>query len=238
MQRIIAVILVLVGAVAFKPASSRADMSGIRVKGNPSEIFYFERGGRLVCTHASLSGAQSAANPTTVLRVGKPTGTENFQVHCDIDGSGGSGGDQIGGHFKLLQMDSSAASNTYVELSGTISPVAYDTPIVVARGGATVVLRGVHGLNAHSLQLIGETLGSGEKRVCNVVLEGCSLRGCSWPSELLTSFTGPNATAGPYRLSWHNCSVFEKSGDSPFNYAVPFNDGEKVSDTDLVILGP
>jgi hypothetical protein len=210
------------------------DMSGIRVNGNPSEMFYFERGGKVVCTHASLSGASSATNPTTVLRIGKKTdGVSDFRVYCDIDGSSGSAGDQIGGHFKLLQMDSSAASNTYVELSGTISPVAYDTPIVVARGGATVVLRGVHGLNVHSLQLIGETLSSGEKRVCNVHLENCSLRGCSWPSELVDE-----SSTGPFRLIWSNCTQFEKTGSSPHNYALPFADSEFTSTPSPVISGP
>jgi hypothetical protein len=201
------------------------DMSGIRVKGNPSEIFYFERGGRLVCTHASLSGAQSAANPTTVLRVGKPTGTENFQVHCDIDGSTGIGtpghpGDGIGGHFKLVQVDNFCAGQCYVEYSGTICPTNYDVPIVNIFGGTTLVLRGVRGLIPQSIQMYGQ-VGGGVAYIANVHLEGCALSNCL-PSDLVTPSSSFPAgiSHGPWRLTWSHCTQFKDN-----NYGIPISDG-------------
>jgi hypothetical protein len=220
MQRIVAVILVLVGAVAFKPASSRADMSGIRVKGNPSEIFYFERGGRLVCTHASLSGATSTVNPVVVLRLHRVDGSANFRVHCDIDGSaGGSGG--VGGNFRLLQMDGGLggvgdSGDSYIELSGTIAPTDYVTPIVIAHGACSVVLRGVHGLLPSTLRMIGHIISTAEHRTCNIHLDGCSLLNCTKVSDVIES-----GSSGPLRLTWSHCQKMAFGG----NYAQPFADG-------------
>jgi hypothetical protein len=201
------------------------DVSGIHAYGNPNEIFYFERGGRLVCTSAVLSGASSATNPTTVLRIGKTFGSSaSYRVHCDIDGSGGKDNGGIGGYFKLIQMDESRAGDTYIEYSGMIGPVSYATPIVVARGACTVVLRGVIGLNASSLQLIGSVVAGKERRVCNVHLEGCALRGCNWPSELVTAANDAAAPSkGPWRLTWANCTRIAGTSNAE-GYAIPFED--------------
>ena len=200
------------------------DASGIRVNGNPNEIFYFERGGRFVCTSAMLSGASSKTNPVTVLRIGKTFGNSAwYNVNCSIDGgAGGSGG--IGSNFRLIQMDTSRAGNVYVEYSGVIGPVSYATPIVVARGACTIVLHGVFGLNPKTLQLIGNVIGRDETRVCNVHLEGCTLRGCDWPSDLVTAADDSAAPSnGPWRLTWSNCSRISAAANSQ-GYAIPFAD--------------
>jgi hypothetical protein len=199
--------------------------SDIRVLGNPNEVFYFESGGRLDCTNAVLSGACSARNPSTVLRIGKTYAScAWFRIHCDIDGYSGTSGDNIGGYFKLIQMGTSRAGDVYVEYSGVIGPISYATPIVTARGACTIVLRGVYGLNPKSLQLIGNVVAGAEKRVCNLHLDGCTLRGCDWPSDLVTTADDPNAPSkGPWRLTWTNCTRIAQMNNSE-GYAIPFVD--------------
>jgi hypothetical protein len=215
------------------------DMAGIRVNGNPNEIFYFERGGRLVCTSAVLSGATSATNPTTVLRIGKTyASSAAFRVECDIDGYSGKDGDGVGGYFKLIQMDRSRAGETYVEYSGVIGPISYATPIVVARGACKIVLRGVYGLNANSLQLIGKVLGGGEKRVCNVRLEDCTIRGCKWPSELVTAADDRTApSSGPWRLTWSGCSRIALGANSE-GFGIPFEDSTAATAVESKDISP
>jgi hypothetical protein len=215
------------------------DASGIRVYGNPNEIFYFERGGRFVCTSAVLSGASSAANPTTVLRIGKTFASSAwFRVKCDIDGSGGKDRGGIGGYFKLIEMDQSRAGDTYVEYSGVIGPVSYATPIVIARGACTIVLRGVYGLNPKSLQLMGNVLSGTEKRVCNVHLDGCTLRGCDWPSDLVTVADDPNAPSkGPWRLTWTGCTRISAGANSE-GYAIPFADSTAATAVESKDVSP
>jgi hypothetical protein len=214
------------------------DVSGIRVNGNPNEIFYFERGGRFVCTSGTLSGATSAANPTTVLRIGKTfPSSSSFWVHLDIDGSGIKTR-AIGGYFKLIRMDEHRAQNTYVEYSGRIGAADYATPIVIARGACTIVLRGVYGLNPRSLQLIGAVAGRTEKWVCNVHLDGCTLRGCRWPSELVTAADDAAAPSkGPWRLTWTNCTRIP-DGNNGEGSAVPYADSTPTTAVESADVAP
>jgi len=210
--------------------------SGIRVGGNCDDVFYFEYGGRFGCNGLAVSGATSSETPVKLLHLKHHAGNNYYSIrNFNIDGSIG-GTNEIGNSFKLLQMDNNASGNTLVELSGTICPVSYQTPIVEARGSCTVVLRDVYGLNANSLLLTGWVYQSTHKGVCNVRLENCAIRGCSSPSDLIKTTadeTGP-ASSGPFRLSWTNCTQFDETGGVS-HWGLPFADGA-VESSDLSVL--
>jgi hypothetical protein len=77
-------------------------------------------------------------------------------------------------------------------------------------------LRGVHGLLASSLRMIGHNVSSAEHRVCNIRLEGCSLLNCTKVIDVIDA-----SSSGPLRLSWSHCQKIAFGG----NYAQPFADG-------------
>ena len=95
---------------------------GVKVSGYPNEIFWFERGGRLLAQHVAIAGGRA-----TLLRIGTPIYGYSWYR---IDGYDIDAGDEP---YELVRMDFGGFSNCHVELSGAIASDTLPTaPIVPA----------------------------------------------------------------------------------------------------------
>jgi hypothetical protein len=181
----------------------------ISVNGNPDNIIYVERGGRIFAEGVSLSTAGSAANPSTLLRLGK---VNEAAGHIEMS----FWVDQICAHFRLLDMDHHYGQIT-VYLTGVIASDTYDPstngPIIVAKGPCKIVVDRVIGLQPQSIQLIGDPGGgAARKGIAEVVVNECEL---NWRCAAggIASLIHPSSS-GSYRLRSANCSL---DGFGPVN---------------------